>query len=138
MNLISKKIRTITLAALTGLATIGATAALPAAPTSAATSVTFCFDFANPPSWTDYANRPVYLYDALPSGELRLIRTGTTNAAGCGTFYNTNPTVRMYVRAYIATAYQTWDSWSAWSASHPANPGNGGVNLGTGLVNRTR
>ena len=127
------RIRKMALASLATLSTLGATAALDASPASAATAVTFCFRFQNPPNFTSYANRPVYLYDQLPHGEWRLLRSGSTNASGCGTFYNTNPTVPLAVRAYTSTAFQTWDGWS-----QIAGVGNGTSNLGTGNVWRTR
>ena len=134
MNSLAKKFRILVLAGLTGLTTIGATAALPAAPTAAATSVTFCFKYANPPSFSAYATKPVYLYEVRPNGQAgRLLRSGSTNASGCGTFYNVDGSTAVAVYAYT-TGVQTWEGWSQYSAAI----GRGPANLGTGMVYRTR
>jgi hypothetical protein len=105
-----------------------------AAPAQAASAVSFCFKFANPPTFSTYANRPVYLYYKAPHGWEYLGRSGYTNWNGCGTFYNTPTNARLAVRAYVNTTYQTWDGWSQYSSS----TGSGGANLGKGLVYRTR
>jgi hypothetical protein len=119
-------------AVLMAAAVIGGSVAT-AAPASAASAVSFCFTFANPPAHSAYANQPVYLNEKLPHGwDLRY--SGRTNASGCGTFYNTNTANPLWVRAYTSTAYQTWDGWTPYYA----NAGAGGVNLGKGMVYRTR
>jgi hypothetical protein len=105
-----------------------------AAPAQAASSVSFCFKFANPPTFSTYANRPVFLYYKTPHGWEYLGTRGTTNSAGCGTFYGTPTNVQLAVRAYVNTQYQTWDGWS----QYLANTGSGGASLGHGLVYRTR
>jgi hypothetical protein len=105
-----------------------------AAPAQAATAVSFCFKFANPPSFSTYANRPVFLYYKAPHGWEYLGRSGQTNSNGCGTFYSTPTNVQLAVRAYSNTQYQTWDGWS----QYLANTGSGTANLGSGLVYRTR
>jgi len=134
MNLLAK-FRTATIASVVGLAAIGATAALPATSASAATSVTFCFKYANPPSFSVYANKPVTLYEVRPNGQAgRALRTGSTNASGCGTFYNVDGSTAVAVYAKTSTAYQTWEGWSQYSAPI----GNGSANLGTGLAYRTK
>lgn len=103
-----------------------------AAPASAATAASFCFTFANPPSHTSYANRPVYLYQELPHG-WEVVRSGYTGSNGCGSFYNLSAPYRYQVRAYLSTSYQTWDGWSA------VAPGDGrGYYLGNNAVFRTR
>ena len=129
------KIRTAALASLVGLGSIGAaSAALPAGSASAATTVSFCFKYQNPPSFSAYANKPVYLYQVLPSGGVgRLMRSGSTNANGCGTFYNVDGSTAVAVYAYT-TGNQTWEGWSQYSAPI----GRGAANLGTGQVWRTR
>ena len=104
------------------------------APAQAASAVSVCFKFANPPTFSTYSNRPVYLYYKAPHGWEYLGRSGNTNASGCATFYNTPTNVRLAVRAYMNTQYQTWDGWSQYSS----NTGSGGANLGRGLVYRTR
>ena len=105
-----------------------------AAPAQAASAVSFCFKFANPPTFSTYANRPVFLYYKAPHGWEYLGRSGYTNSNGCGTFYNTPTNARLAVRAYVNTQYQTWDGWSQYSSY----TGSGGANLGKGLVYRTR
>jgi hypothetical protein len=114
-------------------AAAGATALVNAPAASAASAVSFCFTFANPPAHSAYANRPVYLYAQLPHG-WDLVKSGTTNASGCGTFYNTPTNTKLMVRAYTATAYQTWDGWSQYYAP----TGSAGYSLGKGMVYRTR
>ena len=104
-----------------------------ATPASAASAVTFCFSFANPPTFTTYANRPVFLYFKAPHG-WEYLRSGTTGANGCGTFFNTSTSNALAVRAYVSTTYQTWDGWAPYSA--PA--GGGSYYLGKGQVYRTR
>lgn len=111
---------------LTGLSTM-------AAPAQAASAVSFCFKFANPPAFTTYANRPVFLYFKAPHG-WQYMGSGTTDANGCGTFYGTPTNVQLAVRAYVNTTYQTWDGWS----QYVSNTGTGRANLGNGLVYRTR
>lgn len=105
-----------------------------AAPAQAASAVSFCFKFANPPTFSTYANQPVYLYYKAPHGWEYLGRSGTTNAYGCGTFYSTPTNVQLAVRAYTSTQFQTWDGWS----QYVSNTGSGTAGLGNGLVYRTR
>ena len=101
---------------------------------NASSAVSFCFTFANPPTHSAYANRPVFLYYKAPHGWEYLGRSGYTGSNGCGTFYNTPTNVQLAVRAYTSTAYQTWDGWSQYLAPS----GSGGANLGNGMVYRTR
>lgn len=117
--------------ALAAAATAGTVAT--AAPASAASAVTFCFTFANPPTFTTYANRPVFLYYAAPHG-WQYLRSGYTGANGCGTFYNVSTSNAVAVRAYLNTTYQTWDGW----APSTAPAGGGSYYLGKGQVYRTR
>ena len=133
MNKFSSKFRKGVIGMAAAVGTLGAVTTLDTSPASAATSVTFCFDFQNPPVFSDYASKPVFLYDQLPHGEWRLLRQGWTNASGCGTFYNTNPTVPMLLKAYTTTAYQTWES-----PYYTVRTGSGAVNMGTLPVFRTR
>jgi hypothetical protein len=117
----------LSLGLVTGLSTM-------AAPAQAASAVSACFKFANPPTFSTYANRPVFLYYKAPHGWEYLGRSGYTNWNGCATFYNTPTNARLAIRAYVKTPYQTWDGWSQYSS----NTGWGGENLGRGLVYRTR
>ena len=110
------------------------TVATVAVPAQAASAVSACFTFANPPTHSAYANRPVFLYYKAPHGWEYLGRSGYTGSNGCATFYNTPTNVQLMVRAYINTQYQTWDGWS----QYYANTGTGGANLGRGMVYRTR
>lgn len=128
----TSRLRRFGAAVVMAAAVFGGTVAT-AAPASAASAVSFCFTFANPPAYSAYANQPVYLYQKLPSG-WNLVSSGRTNSSGCGTFYGTNTNSQLSVRAYTSTAYQTWDGWTPYYA----NPGAGGVNVGKGMVYRTR
>jgi len=121
-----------TIAALALLVTVGGTTQMIGAPSaSAATAVTFCFNYANPPTHTIYANRPVYV--GWWSGNTWTMRQGTSNSAGCGTFWNLPATQTTYVLAETATAFQTWSSgWIGFQ------PGNYMGNTGTRPVFRTR
>lgn len=68
MKKLSRNIRLVALAALTCFGAVGATGAITASPASAATAVTFCFKFQNPPTFSSYANLPVFLEEQLPHG----------------------------------------------------------------------
>ncbi len=125
-------VRTRTAAVAVALAAAAGTTVATAGPAAAASAVTFCFSFANPPTHSLYANRPVYLYQQLPHG-WELYRSGYTGSNGCGTFYNTPQSAPVAVRAYTSTAYQTWDGWSA-----VAPAGSRTYYLGHNSVFRTR
>ena len=103
-------------------------------PASAATAVRFCFTYSNPPTFSAYANKPVFLYYKAPHGWEYLGRSGSTGANGCGTFYNTPTNVQLAVRAYTSTPYMAWDGWSQYSS----HTGAGTNHLGNGNVYRIR
>lgn len=101
---------------------------------SAASAVSFCFKYSNPPTFSAYANKPVFLYYKAPHGWEYLGRSGYTGSNGCGTFYNTPTNVQLAVRAYTSTPYMAWDGWSQYAS----NTGSGSNFLGHGNVYRIR
>lgn len=111
---------------------LGATAAT-AVPVSAsaATSASFCvrwpvggLHYGEP-----YANGPVSLVNYSTGA---LIKTGSTNAAGCGTFTNVPSTLNVWVK--VNRVYgNSLIGYAIFSGSTPyyGNPGIGPVSLGT-------
>lgn len=120
----------ITIAAL-ALA-IGGTA-VGATPAHAASAVTACFRFSDDGSV--YANRPVQLQSAT-DGRWSTIRSGNTNASGCGTFSATPTNKWLRIRAAIVEG-NSLIGQKVWEGVSPyrSNTGAGSANLGTGYLN---
>lgn len=102
-----------------------------AAPAQAATAVSFCMTWGG----TAYANQPVYLKQ-WTGAKWVSIRSGKTNASGCGTFYSTPSGVYLGVQGYtVLNAGRISKVYDSGNPQVWATPGNGGVNLGTIRVN---
>lgn len=142
MNTIARKITarfTIrrTLAALVAAAAVVGGVVLTGGSAHAATSVTGCFQFSNGAA---YANRPVNLQQWNGSRWVS-VRSGKTNASGCGTFYNTSTGVYYTMSASLTENTGYWiNQYSGWAPSYShTGSGNGWVGTGTVyLVNQYR
>lgn len=125
-----KTFRRLTAATLIALiASVGA--GVPSA--HAATSTTACFRWSD--DGTVYASQPLELWRTNSAGQLTsLLRSGRSNANGCGTFYDTPSNVYLRVVAqYNTPTGAHFDHWQGLSP-RVATPGSGGANLGLGYV----
>lgn len=101
-----------------------------ATPAHAATAVSFCLKWS---TGAAYASQPVQL-QRWDGYKWATIRSGRTNAQGCGTFYRTPTDVHLIVNGHAVLNYGGWHGvWTGWTPKS-ASPGSGGVNLGTGIV----
>ena len=125
-----KHIRKITVAVVIAAAALFGVAG-GAQPASAATAVSSCFKW---DTGTAYKSQPVFLMKWNGSAWTS-IRSGRTNASGCGTFTNVPSNVYVTMQAYsvlgdgnIGLAIYSSNN-GIW-----ATPGSGGVSLGTQSV----
>jgi hypothetical protein len=118
------------LAAMVSVVGLGVTAQ----PAAAASAVSFCFREPTSPMGAvgaPYANKPVYLMRWAPwANKWVHERSGSTNASGCGTFFNTATAPYLRVQAYLPTRTGVFSAWTP----RYANSGSGGANLGTGYL----
>lgn len=126
-------------AALTAGALAAGTLAATAPAASAASTVTFCFDFADGRAYT---HKPVFLMRKL-DGEATRVRRTLTDADGCGMFAGTRTDRTFWVKARYVKASPPGESpasvfWFAGRSPSVAGPGQGTVDLGTGTVKVVR
>lgn len=100
---------------------------------SAASKVTFCFDWAN---GQDYAHKPVFLTREIDGKAVRVRRT-VTDGKGCGSF--TTPTDRVFwVKAKYVKSSARAVFWYGGRTPEKSLRGDGIVHLGTGKVRVVR
>jgi hypothetical protein len=118
------------LALTLGLALGGAVGVQP--PADAATVVSFCFRYS---TGAAYSKQPVFL-QTYPGQQT--LRRGTTNSAGCGTFYRVPSGQPVWVFAHVAIGNATAGilTYSGGTPNY-ANAGAGRAYLGSGTVVQT-
>jgi hypothetical protein len=131
MNTATRKITSRLASLAVGIAATVGAVGLQATPAAAATQTTACFVWS---TGAAYSLKPVYLNYWNGSGWVN-IRSGTTNASGCGTFRNVPANVYVNMQGYVAlnngTSITLWNGYTGWAA-----PGQGAANLGTAVVSR--
>jgi hypothetical protein len=116
--------------AVVALAPLGAVLTQ-ATPVAAATQTTACFKWSSGPA---YSNQPVYLM-SWDGAKWVSIRSGKTNANGCGTFYNVPSNRYLTMKGYQVFGDNNIGlaMFEGWPPRY-ASPGTGAPHLGTGYV----
>lgn len=101
---------------------------------SAASKVSFCFEFANGKT---YAHKPAYLMRKIAGHNTRVRRT-LTDGDGCGVFLGTRTDRTFWVKAAYVKSSPNSVYWYAGRTPEKAGPGKGAADLGTGTVRLVR